>query len=445
MQRTGSWLGSSRTQLGREAYMVPERPMLVGAVVILCFVSALAAWGWLAPVSGAAIANGHLQVEGKRQSVQHPYGGVVKELLVREGDVVAKGQPLIRLVDTEPRSRLDVLRAEFVGLKAQEARLKSERDGNAGPAFGPELTAKGGDPNESQAMANERATMAARKLQFEAEVEALQKKIAQLHEEIAGAQAMVKGYERQHELLLEETAGARHLLSQGYTAKTRVMALERDLAKLDAERSAKRSDIARMEQEIAQTNVEIARSQRARVREITEQLRATQSRLSEIAPQIDAARDVVARTEIPAPASGAVVGLSVFTEGGVVQAGARLLDIIPTGDRLMVEARLSLADVNEVAAGRRADVRLTSVNRNERPILGGKIYTVSADRITDEKSGQAFYAIQVSLDENDVRNSRVDLQPGMPAEVIVTTRARTLFEYLISPLSDEITRAFRER
>lgn len=200
-----------------------------------------------------------------------------------------------------------------------------------------------------------------------------------------------------------------------------------------------------MEQEIAQTNVEIARSQRARVREITEQLRATQSRLSEIAPQIDAARDVVARTEIPAPASGAVVGLSVFTEGGVVQAGARLLDIIPTGDRLMVEARLSLADVNEVAAGRRADVRLTSVNRNERPILGGKIHTVSADRITDDKSGQAFYAIQVSLDENDVRNSRVDLQPGMPAEVIVTTRARTLFEYLISPLSDEITRAFRER
>jgi HlyD family type I secretion membrane fusion protein len=224
MKRVGYWNRSSPTQLCREAYMVPERPMLVGTVVIICFVAALLMWGSLAPVSGAAIANGHLQVEGKRQSVQHPYGGVIKELLVREGDVVAKGQTLLRLVDTEPRSRLEVLRAEYVGLKAQEARLIAERDGKVEPSFGPELTSNRTGSNERQAMDNERATMAARKLQFEAEIEALHKKIAQLHEEIAGTRALVSGIDRQHELLQEETNGARHLLAQGYTAKTRVMA-----------------------------------------------------------------------------------------------------------------------------------------------------------------------------------------------------------------------------
>src|SRR5262245_34050536 len=212
---------AERTRISRDTYMMPQQPALVGLAVVIAFVLALALWGTLAPVSGAAIANGHLQVEGKRQAVQHPYGGVVKELLVREGDVVQKGQVLLRLVDTESRSRLGVLRAEFVGQKAQEARLIGERDGVVEPAFAAELAARGNDFGARQAMANERATMAARKLQFEAEIDALRKKIAQLQEAIAGAQAQVAGIERQHELVEEEASGARQLLVQGYTAKTR--------------------------------------------------------------------------------------------------------------------------------------------------------------------------------------------------------------------------------
>jgi HlyD family secretion protein len=200
-----------------------------------------------------------------------------------------------------------------------------------------------------------------------------------------------------------------------------------------------------MQQQIAQNDLEIARVERARMSEITDQLRATENKLAELAPKIDAATDVMTRTRITAPATGSVVGLDVFTEGGVIQPGARLMDIVPTDNPLIAAAKLKLSDINDVAVGHRAEVQLIGINYIERPRLYGTVHTVSADRLTDDKSGQGYYAVEVALDPNDVKKSRIDLQAGMPAEVIVPTRPRTLFEYLLGPLRDEITRAFRER
>jgi HlyD family type I secretion membrane fusion protein len=200
-----------------------------------------------------------------------------------------------------------------------------------------------------------------------------------------------------------------------------------------------------MQQQIAQNDLEMAKVERARMSEITDQLRATENKLAELAPKIDAATDVVTRTRITAPATGSVVGLDVFTEGGVVQPGAKLMDIVPSDNPLIVAARLKLSDINDVAVGRRAEVQLTGVNYVERPRLYGAVQTVSADRLTDDKSGQGYYAVEVALDPDDVKKSRIELQAGMPAEVIVPTRPRTLFEYLLGPLRDELTRAFRER
>ena len=179
--------------------------------------------------------------------------------------------------------------------------------------------------------------------------------------------------------------------------------------------------------------------------EITDQLRTTENKLAELTPKIDAATDVMTRTRITAPATGSVVGLDVFTEGGVIQPGARLMDIVPTDNPLIAAAKLKLSDINDVAVGHRAEVQLIGVNYIERPRLYGTVHAVSADRLTDDKSGQGYYAVEVALDPNDVKKSRIDLQAGMPAEVIVPTRPRTLFEYLLGPLRDEITRAFRER
>jgi HlyD family type I secretion membrane fusion protein len=294
-------------------------------------------------------------------------------------------------------------------------------------------------------MANETAMMAARKHQFNAEMAALRGKIKEFEAQIAGTQAQLAGTEKQRELLADEMSGAQHLFEQGYTPKTRILALQRESARLQADIGAQQASIAGMQQQIAQNDLEIAKAERVRMSEITDQLRSTESKLAELAPKIDAATDVVARTRITAPATGSVVGLDVFTEGGVVQPGARLMDIVPSDNPLIVAARLKLSDINDVAIGRRAEVQLTGVNYVERPRLYGSVQTVSADRLTDDKSGQGYYAVEVALDPNDVKKAHIDLQAGMPAEVIVPTRPRTLFEYLLGPLRDEIAHAFRER
>ncbi|HLZ06705.1 MAG TPA: HlyD family type I secretion periplasmic adaptor subunit [Bradyrhizobium sp.] len=428
----------------RAAYSRPERPALLGAGVVAAFAAAMAIWGTLAPISGAAIASGNLQVEGRRQSVQHPYGGVIRQLLVREGAHVEKGQLLIVLDDSDQRAKLEVLTADRDAALATEARLIAERDGRDAPDFGDDLRARGDKPAVRQAMANETAMMAARNHQFETETAVLRGKIEELKAQIGGTQAQLTGTQKQRELLADEMTGAQHLFEQGYTPKTRILALQREDAKLQADIGGQEANIAGMQQQIAQNELEIAKAKRARLSEITDQLRSTETKLAELGPKIDAATDVVTRTRITAPATGAVVGLDVFTEGGVIQPGAKLMDIVPSDNPLIVDAKLNLSDINDVTTGRRAEVRLTGVNYVERPRLYGTVKTVSADRLTDDKSSAGYYAVEVALDADDVKKSHIELQPGMPAEVIVPTRPRTLFEYLLGPLRDEITRAFRE-
>lgn len=422
----------------------PLRPALYGLGVVIAFLLFLVVWGLAAPVSGAAIAEGNLQVRGQRQAVQHPYGGVVVKLNVVDGQQVEKGETLMVLADHEPRARLDVLKAERTALQAQEARLIAERDGVAEPAFSADLDGTA-DSNAVQAKFNERAVMTARRRQFDTQMSILNSKAGQLKEQVSGLKAQITGITRQAALLEEEAQGARKLLESGFTPKTRVLALDRTAAQLEADRGAKQSESASIAQAIGEAELGIAKLERERISEITGQLRETQSKLAEIGPKLQAAEDVLKRTTIAAPSSGEVVGLAVFTEGGVIQPGAKLMDIVPSDDPLIVDARLQLIDIGEVKRAQPADVRLTSVPRNERPRLRGEIMTVSADKMTDEKTGKGYYSVRVKLNADDVKASRVQLTPGMPTEVIVTTRPRTLVGYLIGPLADEISGAFREK
>lgn len=430
--------------MARRLHVHPARPALVGLAFIGGFALFLTLWSLTAPVSGAAIAEGNLQVRSQRQSVQHPYGGVVASLAVVEGQTVQQGQVLIRLTGHEARAKLNVLLAERASLRAQEARLTAERDGAERPAWPAALSASS-DEGIAQAMSNETALMAARKRQFEAQVGMLHAKIAQLRAQIAGSRAQVEGLQRQRELLEDEARGARQLLASGFTPKTRVLALERNAAQLEADKAARQSEAAGAEQAISEAELNIARTERERISEITSQLKQVQASLAETGPKVEAAEDIVKRLEITAPVAGEVVGLTVFTEGGVIGAGAKLLDIIPHAEPLIVDARLQLNDIGDVKRNQPADVRLVSIPRQERPRLRGEIVTVSADKLTDEKSGKGFYSLRVALNADDVKDSRVSLQAGMPTEVVVTTRPRTLVEYLVGPLADEISGAFREK
>ncbi|MGQ3355462.1 MAG: HlyD family type I secretion periplasmic adaptor subunit [Phreatobacter sp.] len=432
------------TATRRGIYLDSRGPAIAGFAAIGAFVAILALWASLAPLSGAAIAPGTLQVEGRRQTVQHPYGGVITNLAVADGDVVAKGQVLITLSDAEPRARLDVLLAERDSLMAQESRLVAERDGAETPAFAT-LDGRRGEDRVAQAIANEMAILAARRRQHNTAADIFRQKAAQVGELRRGLRAQIEGLTRQRALVDEETTGARALLASGYTPRTRVLGLERDLARIDAEIGARQAELTRAQEAVGETELEIARLDRSMIAEVTEQLRQTQAKLAEIAPKILVARDALTRTKITAPATGTVVSATVFTEGGVVQAGATLLDIVPADNPLMVDARLPIGDVSEVNRGQTADVRLVSVNRSERPHIRGEVVLVSADRAVDERSGTAYYPMRVRMNAEDVRNARMELKSGMAAEIVVTTRPRSLVDYLIGPLADEIAGSFRER
>lgn len=437
-----STLSSSATGT---AYGDPFRPALAGLLAILAFIALFMLWGYAAPLSSAAIAEGSLQVRGQRQSVQHPYGGVISKLLVVEGQHVERGQPLIELDAAEVRAELDIASAEVISLLAQQARLICERE-YAGPDCFKEFEEENRSrPGVSEAVANERAVMIARERQYEAEKGMLTSKVVQFQERISGLAAQVAGATTQSLSLTEEIRGAQQLLASGYTSKTRVMELERAYARVLADKGSRMADIAGAKQEIGEAQLAVARLDRERISDITDQIRKTQSSLAGALPKLDAAQDVMNRTVIRAPVSGSIVGLSVFTEGGVIQAGAQLMDIVPHESPIIVEARLPLSDINYVAPGIEADVRLTGVTRNDRPQLRGEIISVSADKFTDSQSGAEYFAVRAKLHPDDVRNSKVKLQPGMPAEVVVTTKSRTLAGYLLGPLLDEIGYAFREQ
>lgn len=428
----------------RAAWSRPQAPARIGLVVIAAFVLAIGGWSAFAPLSDAAIAEGSLQVEGRRQSVQHPYGGVVKEIAVTEGQQVEKGDVVVTLSDTEPRSNRDVLLVEKAGLAARHARLIAERDGEVD--FEPPADIDGIDAvTLDEAVASERALMAARLRQHESAVTVVRRRIEQLQTRRDGAEVEATGLERQVALTDEELEAARTLLEQGYTPRPRVLGLERDVAQLRSALAAKRAEIASAGEAVAEAQAEIAGLERSRLAAVTEELRDAEAALSAVEPKIAAAEDALLRTDIRAPASGEIVALSVFTEGGVIAAGAPLMEIVPSAAPFFVDARLRLTELHGIAAGQRAEIQLLSAPRSARPDLSGLVETVSADRLEDERTGEAYYAIQIRLDADDVAASNFPLQAGMPVQVVMPTEARTLIDYLTSPLFDEFDTALRER
>lgn len=426
-------------------YRDPLAPALWGMTAILVFVLFFVFWGYMAPLSTAAIAEGSLQVQAQRQSVQHPYGGVVSRLLVTEGQHVKRGEPLVELDGTESRAKLDVAKATVVALLAEQARLICERDGADTSCLNRALDENQTREGMENAIANERAVMFARAQQYDAEKGMLISRVSQLKEKISGLSAQVDGISKQQASLDKELVGAQELLTSGFTPKTRVLSLERNVAELQANAGSRVSDIAGAKQEIDEAELAVARLDRERISDITDQIRKSQSSLAEALPKLDAAQDVMNRTTIKAPMSGSIVGLSVFTEGGVVQPGAGLMDIVPDDTPMIVEARLPLSDINDVKPGLDADVNLTGIPRYQRPRMTGKVISVSADKITDTHSGASYFALRVELNRNDLHNSNVTLQAGMPAEVVIATNSRTLASYLFGPLLDEIGHAFREQ
>ncbi|RNF32800.1 HlyD family type I secretion periplasmic adaptor subunit [Paracoccus methylarcula] len=426
-------------------YRNPLRPAFWGFGVVIAFVLALLIWGNSAPLASSALAEGSLQVMAQRQAVQHPQGGVITRLHVAEGQTVSRGALLIELDETEARASRNIAEAEVVALQAQQARLECERDRSDPVACLDKFAAAEGDrPEMAEAIANEAALLQARARTFRTESGMLTSRVSQLSEQISGLEAQLEGLSQQHRLLEEELASSRKLLASGLTSRNRTMALERAVAEVMGDAGARRAEIASARQEISEAELAVAKLEDERISEITDQLRNTRSALAEAQPRLDAAYFVEERSQIRAPVNGQIVGLSVFTEGGVVQPGQKLMDIVPDDNPIIVEARLPLSDINGIGVGDITDVRLSGVPRKQRPELSGEILSISADKVTDSQTGVSYFSIRVGLTAEDVAQAGIPLRPGMPAEVVIPRGSRTVVSYLLGPLLDEITHAFRE-
>ena len=413
-----------------------------GVVVVALFFGGFGVWAAFAPLESAAIASGTLSVNSKRKTVQHLEGGIVADILVEEGDVVAAGQTLVVLDDMQARTSFSLIEAQYHSTAALEARLRAERDGLDAIRWPERLRRVMGEDDD--VLATQERIFEARARSLDNRTAIYTRQIAQMHEEVVGLAEEIKAQDQQLALLEEELEGLRGLVEKGYESKPRLLALKRRRAEVAGGRARNRARIARVEQSIGETHLKITELDNARLNEVVEDLRENEARMSDLREHLSAARHVLSRTHVTAPVSGTLVDLRVFTRGGVVGPGEPLMDIVPAGDELVIEAKVDPRDIDVVYPGLPAQVRLTAFSQLTTPLLEATVLQVSADSLIDERTGAPFYAARVALDPQQPELDRLPLQPGMPAEVMIVTGKRTPLDYLLKPIVTSFGRALRE-
>ncbi len=417
-------------------------PALVAAAF---FFGGLFLWSLLAPLERAAVVQGEVGGIGSQKQVEHLEGGLVSAILVQEGDRVVAGQVLIRLDRIQPEAQLSLIRSRYHALAALQARLIAERAGSEDIRF-PESLLEAGVPQLAEILAGQRNIFAARREALTTKRTIYQQRIAQYRAEISGLEAAIRAQGQELKLLQDEVNAYQTLEDRGMSAgKIRMMAAQRNYARVQAEQSQNHAQLARAHQSVAEMEVRINGLVTDQLNEVVEQLRETENALFEVHERYRAAQDVLRRTDVRAPISGTVVGLAVHTVGSVIAPGEQLLALIPLEQPRIIEARLDPDDIDVVRPGLPAYVRFTAFSSRVHKPLSARVQTVSADRFTDARTGVPFYQVQVMLTgELDPRLGEELLYPGMQAEVMIVTGSQTPLDYLLEPLTLSLRRAFRE-
>ena len=430
-----------------------RRPIVIGAAILLICVGGFGAWTAVAPLEGAVVVSGSFVATGQNKHVQHLEGGILREVLVKEGDLVEVGQPLLRLDATAASSRLRRLVLKNHRLLIMKSRLEAEIDGRPSFTMPDELAAGAADPEIRSIFERQAVELRARRLKAASEEEVLRKEIAGLQESIGGYAAQAHSTQQRMALFGEELKDKQRLLSQQLVRRTEILALQRSEASLTGELGELTARTADARERIARAEQQIAQLRSAAAQKTIEDMRATETELDDLQEQIHAARDVVDRTEIPAPVRGIVVKLHQHTSGGVIGAGAVILELLPVNDELIIEARLNPNEISHVKKGQEALVRLTALNQRLTPMVEGRVIYLSADAVgtqygkaDQEKPNRTFYVVRVRLSEQDVHSKvqAFEPTPGMPADVFIKTGERTFFDYIMRPVWDSLSRAFRE-
>lgn len=429
---------------------IPAHPrtrgaILFGFVAMAAFFGAFAAWSVLAPLTEAAIAPGMIKVEGTRRTVQHLEGGIVREILVRDGDRVQAGQPLMRLDDIRAGADLETLRSQRWSLVAQDARLRAELDDAREIAFPAELAAAP-EPRAQDAIAGQRAVFEARRAALVSQVSVQEARIGQQEAIIAGATGQLRAQRQQLDLIRREEEMTRTLVQQGLQRLPALLALQRAAAALEGQGEDIRSQMDRAAQAIAEARGTIASIVSQRRQEAAAERRDLRTRLAEVEERLRAAQDVAVRRDILAPEDGTVLNLRLFTVGAVVRPGDPVLDLVPAQDRLVAEVNLQPGDIDVVHVGLQAEVRLPAFKQRLVPYLHGRVTFVAQDVTVDERMRAGFYRVHILIDREQLeRLPNVRLVPGMPVEAMIQIGERSFLRYITQPVADSFSRAFREQ
>jgi len=420
--------------------------VVTGLAVVALFFGGLMGWTLFAQLNSAVIAQGAIVVDSHRKTVQHLEGGIVRKILVKEGDKVSAGQVLIALDSTQADAAYEQLMNQLWTVKARIVRLMAEQNGLRTIEFPPDIVSRADTPSIAALIAAQKQLFEARWQTFDSTIAVTKSKIDQLNAAIASSQSQIDSTRDQQVLTEKEQANVQELYAKGYERLPRLMALQKSVAELQARLSELRGDIAKARQEIAGAELQINGARNNRLAEIgkdAEDARAIEADLTE---KLRAAADVRQRRVIAAPQDGVVVDLKVFTPGGVIAPGEPVLDIVPANDSLVVEAKVRPADIDSVRAGLPAQVMLTAYKRSEVPLVDGRVITVSADKLSDARTGETYFSTRVAVNpEPAAKLKGVKLQPGMPAEVMVQVGERRAIDYFLEPLTERMRRAFREQ
>jgi HlyD family secretion protein len=419
--------------------------VITGIVVVAVLAFGVGGWAATSEITGAIIAAGQIVVDSNVKKVQHPSGGIVGELRVRDGDRVKAGDVVVRLDDTVVRANLSIVTKGLNELMARRARLDAERNGVQEIEFPPELV-NSTNPDVAVVLSSENKLFYARAMARNGQKAQLRQQIEQMKEEYEGLGAQQKAKSREIELIQRELVGVKELYAKNLVQLTRLTQLERESARIEGERGQLTAAMAQSRVKTSETELKIIQIDQDLASDVGKEMREIDGKIGEFVERKVTAEDQLKRIEIRAPQDGTVFQSAVHTVGGVIQAGEPIMLIVPEADNLAVEAKANPQDIDQMQIGQKAMMRFTNFNQRTTPEIYGNVTRISADTTTDQRTGASYYTIRIGMPSEEVAKlGDVKLVPGMPVETFVQTGDRTVMSYLAKPLYDQISRAFREK
>jgi HlyD family secretion protein len=423
-----------------------RRHLALGSAAVVLLVGGVGGWATLTELSGAVIAPGQLVVDSNVKKVQHPTGGVVGELRVKDGDRVKAGDVVVRLDETQTRASLAIVTKALDELAARQARNEAERDAADKVLFPPDLLARVDDLDVARVMSGEQKLFEIRRSGREGQKAQLREQVAQLEQQIQGNKEQETAKAKEIDWIQQELKGVRDLWKQNLVPFARITALERDGARLEGERGALVATIAQTKGRIVETRLKILQINEDLYVDVGKDLAEIRGKKSELSERRIAAEDQLKRVNLVAPQDGKVFQRTVHTVGGVIQAGEPVMLIVPDGDTLIIEAKIAPQEIDQVRPGQPAVVRFPAFNQRTTPELNGEVVRIAADVTQDDKKNESYYSVRIRIFDTELQ--RLDgqkLLAGMPVEAFLQTEPRTAISYLIKPMQDQIARAFRGR